>query len=205
MNNIILITGKKGAGKDTVAKMIRDHLPNTSIQHFAYRIKETLATLLGMPVTEIEERKNERINFNGSIVSIRHALQTLGTEWGRDTIHSDLWVNVLVEKLKVMNHMANVVIPDTRFPNEVGIMQSYCNERGIQLTVVRVERDTDDDDNSTHESETHELPADHIIVNNGTMEDTADQVELAIDAIEYEEPEVLTDEQAAKIKKFIGV
>ncbi len=49
----------------------------------------------------------------------RFAMQTLGTEWGRETIWDDIWVNltrIRVEKLVAEGH--GVVFDDARFDNE---------------------------------------------------------------------------------------
>jgi hypothetical protein len=49
-------------------------------------------------------------------VSPRHLMVTLGTEWGRDAVHPDLWVRIWAASLP---EAAHVVAEDVRFPNEV--------------------------------------------------------------------------------------
>ena len=46
----------------------------------------------------------------------RYAMQHLGTEWGRNLIHPDLWVMAWKERAK---QCERVVADDCRFPNEV--------------------------------------------------------------------------------------
>ena len=53
--------------------------------------------------------------------SIRYMLQTLGTEWGRNLIHPDIWILEAERRLKQMsnaNDTDGVIITDCRFPNE---------------------------------------------------------------------------------------
>lgn len=47
--------------------------------------------------------------------SFRHMAQTLGTDWGRNLIDKDLWVNLVIA---AKNRPNLVVIDDVRFPNE---------------------------------------------------------------------------------------
>lgn len=49
----------------------------------------------------------------------RHALQTLGTDWGRDMIDEDLWVNHWLERVKPwIARGVPIVVDDIRFSNE---------------------------------------------------------------------------------------
>jgi hypothetical protein len=51
--------------------------------------------------------------------SPRHALQTLGTEWGRDLISPDFWLSTWrTQVLAQLTRGISVVTDDLRFPNE---------------------------------------------------------------------------------------
>ena len=50
-------------------------------------------------------------------VSLRYLLETLGTEWGRNLICSDLWA--LIAEKRYRECEGGMVIRDVRFPNEV--------------------------------------------------------------------------------------
>lgn len=50
----------------------------------------------------------------------RHAMQTIGTEWGRDLIGADLWIRLWQHNMPD----GNVVCDDIRFPNEAETIQS---------------------------------------------------------------------------------
>jgi hypothetical protein len=72
----------------------------------------------------------------------RHAMQTLGTEWGRKLIHPDIWVDAT---MRAAEQFDKVVIPDVRFPNEVA---AVTNRGGWVYRITRPGVEQDD-----HESE----------------------------------------------------
>lgn len=58
-------------------------------------------------------------------VSVRHMLQTLGTEWGRACIHPEIWVRCW--KGRAQQYSA-VVADDVRFPNEAAMIKLLGGE-----------------------------------------------------------------------------
>jgi len=58
-------------------------------------------------------------------VSVRHMLQTLGTEWGRQCIHPEIWVRCW--KGRAQQYSA-VVADDVRFPNEAAMIKLLGGE-----------------------------------------------------------------------------
>jgi hypothetical protein len=55
----------------------------------------------------------------------RHAMQTLGTEWGRNTIHESVWVEAWCQKvINMFDRGLDVVVDDCRFPNEANAVRS---------------------------------------------------------------------------------
>lgn len=51
--------------------------------------------------------------------TVREMLQTMGSDWGRNTIHPDLWMSVAMRKVDAnLQAGLSVVIDDLRFPNE---------------------------------------------------------------------------------------
>lgn len=71
----------------------------------------------------------------------RHAMQTLGAEWGRVLIHPDLWTNVWEKRVDLILNVddatpGGVVIDDMRFPNEVNLVRA---RKGVMIRIVRPE------------------------------------------------------------------
>jgi len=56
--------------------------------------------------------------------SIRHMMRTLGTEWGRNCIRENLWVDIAEERIK-SSCASIVVFDDLRFPNEYEMLKKH--------------------------------------------------------------------------------
>jgi hypothetical protein len=97
-------------------------------------------------------------------VSVRHMLQTLGTEYGRQCIHPDIWVRCWKGRAQRFDA---VVADDVRFPNEAKMIKLLGGE------MWRIDR-TDAVRTFDHASE-GSLDSygefDRYITNDGTIED----------------------------------
>lgn len=110
----------------------------------------------------------------------RQLLQTLGTEWGRELVHPDLWVKCWKgQAIAALGDGFSVVADDVRRPNEA---QAVLDLGGVMVKVVRPGGGSEAF--STHASEggLEDWPFDHTIVNDGTVADLERQV-LALLAI----------------------
>jgi hypothetical protein len=111
--------------------------------------------------------------FNG--FSPRHAMQTLGTEWGRDLIGEDFWVDAwrsaVSERLKAGS---KVVVDDCRFGNEARMIWRLG---GVLLSVVR----PDVEPVSAHVSETMPFVPNHTIENVAGLEDLYSALRRTLD------------------------
>ena len=183
--NVIGLVGYARSGKDTVAKFMFEYGGYCRIAS-ADPIKGMIYTLmlhLGFYTAEkrypgwkreFVERHKETELMPG--FTIRHALQTLGTEWGRDLGHPDIWVQCSIAKTKQYLHPipgtgkepSKVVWTDVRFFNEADAIR----ELGGQLWYV--DRGGPGEVGTTHESEAHiENLREHclqVIDNTGTLE-----------------------------------
>lgn len=117
---IIGITGKARSGKDTVGNYLC--LKHNFVQlSFAAPIKRMVTTLLNRGEDWIEEHKEK---FIPGLESPRVLMQTLGTEWGRNIIDENIWINLVSREINnlMTQHAhpvpAGVVITDCRFENE---------------------------------------------------------------------------------------
>ena len=78
---IIGLCGPKGVGKSTYAKSFE----GAAVLSFATPIKEMLKVILPHPAWL--EKKEEPIPGFPDGITVRRMLQSLGTEWGRETIY----------------------------------------------------------------------------------------------------------------------
>lgn len=134
------ITGKAGAGKDTIASILANELNYTHIS-FAGPLKEALS-VLGMPEPPREIKEH---NYPGRDYSYRVAAQTLGTEWARK-LDENFWINLAIQKLDELKGRS-VCISDVRFDNEA---QMIKDRGGYILKIVGRDYNVS---NATHVSE----------------------------------------------------
>ena len=120
------------SGKTSVAYALQEN--GYILVSFASPLKRMLGVFLssaGYGQDRIEsllfEEKEARIPEFG--VSSRHLMQTLGTEWGRECIGPDVWVEVWQNSVqKWLDGGLNVVVDDMRFPNEWDAIKALDGE-----------------------------------------------------------------------------
>jgi len=132
---IIGICGLIGSGKDTIAA----HLVKTyGYQRYSWAapLKDITSVLFGWDRSMLEgttpDQRSQRETKDdwwssklGKEWSPRYALQYIGTEVMRNSLHQDIWV--LAGQRRIAS-MGDVVIPDTRFPNEIQAIRELGGE-----------------------------------------------------------------------------
>lgn len=167
MTKVICVSGKAQHGKDTVAKVLCNTLSEKGyrvlVTHYADLLKYICKTFFGW-----DGQKNEEG---------RRILQYVGTDVVRQQ-RPDFWVNFIVSILGLFgDNWDYVIIPDTRFPNEITTMGNSFETYHIR--VVRpefVSGLTPEQLNHPSETSLDNYPADAIIENNGTIEDLRQQI-----------------------------
>lgn len=166
-SSLIGLTGRKGAGKDTVAAVLFER--GFANLKFAGALKAMIAELLRYQGAD--EATIDRM-IEGDLKEVptdllagktpRWAMQSLGTEWGRDLIGENLWVDATMNKAATL---PQVVITDVRFPNECAAVQE-AGGRMIRINPVGSGCTTD-----IHESEAHidRLPVDAAFDNDKSL------------------------------------
>ena len=91
---VIGVTGKARSGKDTLSEHLYTRLGfDCNRAAFADPVKDMLRAI---GIDDIEGYKEEVHPLLG--VTSRKMMQTLGTEWGREAIGGDTWINLTKEK-----------------------------------------------------------------------------------------------------------
>ena len=141
---IIGFSGPAGAGKSTAAKyLVERH--GFRLVKFAGPLKAMMRAILpGDNVNEWLEGALKETVHPVLGCTPRHAMQTLGTEWGRYCIDSHLWVNLAREDIL---SGGDVVLDDVRFENEVDMIG------GLGGQVVRLRPKSTGHHPSGHRSE----------------------------------------------------
>jgi nucleoside-triphosphatase THEP1 len=163
MTRLIALTGYAGSGKSTVARHLVEAHKFTLVK-FAGPLK-AMMRCLGLGDREIEGDLKEKPHPVLCGKSPRHAMQTLGTDWGRDRIGRDLWVNAGIEAThRALDQGGSVVIDDCRFENEAKAV------RQLGGRVFRIHR-PGVGPITAHSSEHLPEPIDHHFLNDGSEDD----------------------------------
>lgn len=158
---IIGLTGPAGAGKTTIAHAINRQVLRSRTISFAEPIKLMMAQVLayaGVSQDQITrclrgDLKEVRMSQLADR-SPRYAMQTLGTEWGRNMIGTDFWLNLAMLQIEQerKRKLDVIVIDDVRFDSEAkallenggeifllsgrgGISGSHISESGLSMSV----------------------------------------------------------------------
>lgn len=167
---IIGITGKKGHGKDAIGQILAErHAFWTTA--FAAPLKEAVKVALRMTDEQIygpiETKETVDPRYG---VTPRHAMQTLGTEWGRQMIHEDVWALSAMARIREEPPGTNWAITDLRFLNERRLLRAAG---GLVLRVIRPGARSGKFEEHESERAIDDLIPDIVIYNNGDLEDLA--------------------------------
>jgi hypothetical protein len=174
------------SGKTTVAnRLIARHL--FMQQSLARPLKLMLNEMLlsaGFTMGTVDEmlygdKKLEPIPIFGNKTP-RQLMQLLGTDWGRNMIDQDIWLNIFREHLSWLPNGAKVVVDDVRFQNEATMLKALPDVHCVLWRVVRPP--SEDSITYQHASEggLDDFNFDAVIMNTGTMYELTEQVDKLV-------------------------
>jgi hypothetical protein len=144
---LIGVTGRAGAGKDTVC----DHVV-LSRGYVKYSLAGPLKKMLSALGLDCDDRATKDIPHWMFGKSPRQMMQTLGTEWMRDSVCEDGWLKMAQA---ARNKCDDMIISDVRFQNEAdwvrqnggylihlyrpdaGSVAPHSSERGVRFRAGR--------------------------------------------------------------------
>lgn len=178
---LIGLAGYKGSGKSTAAKYLREE-KGFRVVPMASVLKDMLATF-GLSERQIHGDLKEEPD-PGILCgkSPRWAMQTLGTEWGRELIGDDVWIRAWWAKVEREAAYCDSVSPrpgmlkaccdDVRFANEAEFIRS---KGGI---IAMIERPGHE--GGEHASEQLPFQPDHLIRNDGPVRDLHNYLDILV-------------------------
>jgi len=196
--SLIGLCGFAGAGKDTVAKYLYERRGYIKIA-FADPLKDVVSAIFGWDREKVEGITAEDREWRekpdqwwstalGQTITPRKMLQTWGTDIGRKQFHPKLWILSVrrkIEELLLLGY--NVVVTDCRFVDECNLIK----ELGGKL--VRIHRKYPEwysiafhtpemmskmyPQIHVSEYECLRINVDHIICNEGSIQELYDLVE----------------------------
>lgn len=184
---IIGLAGRKRSGKSTIAEYLQETM-HTEVFAFADPIRWACDAIFSALIAPKFWDKLEREEVIPAIgMSRRQVEQTLGTQWGRDRIHRDLWLIILQHRMqKVLRDCPRtklVVIEDIRYENEATFV------RAMGGTVIHVLRPSimSGLPADQHESEKGInwkcAEGDKILLNDGSIEELLSKIDAMLNTI----------------------
>lgn len=186
---IIMLSGRKGAGKDTVADHLIEKYGYVKIS-FAEPLKDACKAIFGFSDAQVNHSLLKETVDEYWEYTPREVLQCVGTELFRDAlgqalpkIGNEIWIRALERRVMRLKNdgITNIVITDARFENEV-----ECGRR-IGATIIKIDRPRFRGGKFvTHASEAgiDSLPCDHVLTNDRTIAELYRQVDGILDAKE---------------------
>lgn len=183
---IIGLSGKMGAGKDTVADLLQEMHPEMRRASFALRVKQVVALLTGTSAAfnaTAEGKQSVAPGYEDTGMTLGRMQQLVG-QGMRDVVCDDIWVRSVLNEAAAAD-AATTIITDVRYPNEV---LEILKRGGAVYRIVRdvsgeftAGRDTE------HPSETalDHFPASAftgVIANDGTLSELRAKVRVLLGA-----------------------
>lgn len=174
---IVGISGKAEAGKTTLANILKEKLEN--------KHKRVLLINYGDFVKFIA---TQYYNWNGEKdENGRALLQHIGTEQGRMMVDENIWVDMVINTVKVAERDYDIaIVADCRFPNEF----NRWAERGMDMLKIRIARPEHQnqltEEQKQHPSETsmdNYRDWDLFVCNNGTYNDLQERANSIVTLI----------------------
>jgi hypothetical protein len=190
---IIALTGRAGSGKSTAGHRFTDH--SFQRMRFAGPLKAMLITMGLTPDHTDGALKEVPCALLGGRTP-RHAMQTLGGEWGRDMIAPTLWTNAAIMAIDALPAGQAVYLDDMRYPNELDALKARADYEVHVVAIVNprvpgpyIPKWWQFWLAKPHISETWNAPADFTIVNDGTIAQLGAVVDMIVARVRPAPPE----------------
>ncbi len=187
---LVGITGRAGSGKSLIAITLVT-LADYDVISFATPLKDMASRLLidnyRYSQAEVDVfMAQKEIRLPGLGISMRHLLQTLGTEWGRNLISPFIWTNIAAVKISEQLDWSSVVVDDLRFESEATLIRNFG---GLVIHLTRP--GTYLAGSHVSEAGIAVQPGDVVIANEGTIGELIEAVSRAIARFESGADELL--------------
>ena len=156
---IVALVGAAGCGKSTVADILQGM--GYHRLKFSQPLKDMLKAI-GLSDEHTEGRLKEVPCDLLSGRTPRYAMQTLGTEWARDIMAKDFWLNLWRTKAQQYD---KIVAEDCRFANEAALVKSMGGN------LWRINRLGYDYNGHSSDTEMEDLNCDCVINNHSNEAD----------------------------------
>lgn len=170
---VVALIGEPGCGKVAAARHLEER---TGFRRVGFTDRINAMLKVGLNLTDLQldgDGKHTPMDDMGGVTPV-HLKQTLGYEWGRVRVHSDLWVNLWRADVLALAGQA-VVVDDLRFANEASAV------RALGGLVIRIERPGVARPERASDRHARDIACDCTVVNDKALGDMFRAVEQAID------------------------
>ena len=170
---LIGILGRSRSGKDTTAIIIKNLYPNYSIKRFAQPIKNALQEIYDFTPEQLEDDQKELLDPRYNI-SPRQAMQDM-TYFYLDKHGAGFFSDKLFSIFD-NNKTKRIIIPDVRYEHDI---HQIHKRGGIIIKIVRPSLSLQ----HKVENNINELKGDYEIINDGTINDLEDEINVLFNQI----------------------
>ena len=168
---VIGIVGYRKAGKSLIVEHLIRHYGYSRVA-FAKPLKDMLRAI-GLDDVHLEGSLKEAPCDLLLGKSPRWAMQSLGTEWGRQLIGEKVWINLWRAYIR-RNNLRAVACDDCRFLNEAEAIRTMGG------LLIRVTRDGCGPSDHPSETESGIIACDVEVFNNGTQDDLGASIDFVL-------------------------
>lgn len=138
------VAGVAGVGKDTAASQLEAEALARGMSSMRLSFMEPVRAMLealGVPPRYMVERALKEAPVPGIGRSYRQLAQSLGSEWGRELVDRDLWMNVAARRIDERASTISptpliAIVSDVRLADEANWVRS---QGGVLLRVTRAD------------------------------------------------------------------
>lgn len=191
---IILISGKKQNGKDTLGGYIREHLTRglndddnlrvITLRAFADTLKSAAQDLFGLTTEQLYSQNEKEIVDKRYNKTPRVILQEFGTKMRE--IYPNIWIDLTYQDIDVDTDFCDkfTIITDCRYKNEIEQIKRLTRKdnKDVNILTFRINRPSLPN-NDPHISEIDLDDYEHwdeVIINDGTLEDLEEKAKCLV-------------------------
>jgi hypothetical protein len=177
---LIGIAGVARSGKDTAAQHLVSH-HGFQAYAFADPLRDGLMHILNLSPCDFDGAQKELpLPWLGR--SPRQLMQSLGTEWGRNNVHPELWLLLAEQNLDLLarthDETRGFVVSDVRFENEADFIRK---RGGVVIHMERIAALTVNQHSS--ENGVVRAPGDIWLPNDGPFEELFTNLNHVVDTL----------------------
>ena len=188
MRLVVAICGKKGSGKDVIAKHL-EACHGFAHLKVAGPLKECVRNLFGISTEQIEDPVLKETVDRRYGASPRRLMQFMGTDVMRDlfarsfpVVGADFWTNALIREIGRTGR-DRIVISDLRFTNEYEALKKETDTFVFVIRVDRAPAPGGAEDAHVSETEFETIPADHVVDNGADIDSLSRRVDDVIENV----------------------